>query len=136
VLGNGIKSPVDQELSKGIRRTTVQLPIPSEEHMAEKKGFDPDRLRTLIEDGKTFSEIKDELKVTSATLKSHLLKLIQLDGKVYKIPEMGTRSFNPKVTKNGLKLSKQKVDDLGFTEGKQVKIEKIADGEIKITQLD
>lgn len=104
--------------------------------MAEKKGFDPDKLRTLIENGKTFSEIKDELKVTPATLKSHLLKLIQLDGKVYEIPEMGTRSFNPKVTKNGLKLSKQKVDALGFTEGKQVKIEKIADGEIKITQLD
>lgn len=71
-----------------------------------------------------------------STLKNHLLKLIQQDDKLYKIAAMGTRDVNPKVTKNGLKITKAKMDSFGFTEDKKVKIEKIAEGQIKITQID
>lgn len=99
--------------------------------------FDADKLRSLIEQKKTASEIKKEFgDITTTTLKNHLMKLILQDDKVYRIEGMGTRDVNPKVTKNGLKITKAKMDHFGFTEGKKVKIEKIADGEIKITQID
>ena len=104
--------------------------------MAAPSFFDADKLRSLIEQKRTASDIKKELDITQTTLKNHLLKLIQQDNKVYKIAGMGTRDVNPKVTKNGLKITKAKMDSFGFTEDKKVKIEKITDGQIKITQID
>ena len=103
--------------------------------MAARSVFNSEKLRKLIEDRKTMAEIKAELNVTTTTLNNHLLKLMQLDGKVYKIHGSGVRNTVPRVTKNGLKITKGMLDSCGFTEGK-VKIEKVNNKEIKITQID
>ena len=103
--------------------------------MATRSVFNSEKLRKLIEDRKTMAEIKAELKVTTTTLNNHLLKLMQLDEKFYKFPESGVRNTVPRVTKNGLKITKGMLDSCGFTEGK-VKIEKVNNKEIKITQID
>ena len=103
--------------------------------MATRSVFNPEKLRKLIQDRKTMAEIKAELNVTTTTLNNHLLKLMQLDGKVYKIHGSGVRNTVPKVTKNGLKITKGMLDSYGFTEG-EVKIERVNDKEIKISQTD
>ena len=103
--------------------------------MATRSVFNPKKLRELIEDKKTMAEIKAELKVTTTTLNNHLLKLMQLDNTVYILEGSGVRNTVPRVTKNGLKITKGMLDSCGFTEGK-VKIEKVNNKEIKITQID
>ena len=103
--------------------------------MATRSVFNPKKLRDLIEDKKTMAEIKAELKVTTTTLNNHLLKLMQLDNTVYILEGSGVRNTVPRVTKNGLKITKSMLDSYGFTEGK-VKIEKVKNKEIKITQID
>ena len=103
--------------------------------MATRSVFNPKKLRELIEDKKTMAEIKAELKVTTTTLNNHLLKLMQLDKTVYILQGSGVRNTVPRVTKNGLKITKSMLDSYGFTEGK-VKIEKVKNKEIKITQID
>ena len=103
--------------------------------MANRRVFNPDKLRGLIEDKKTMAEIKAELNVTTTTLNNHLLKLMQLDNTVYILEGSGVRNTVPRVTKNGLKITKSMLDSYGFTEGK-VKIEKVKNKEIKITQID
>ena len=103
--------------------------------MATRSVFNPKKLRELIEDKKTMAEIKAELKVTTTTLNNHLLKLMQLDNTVYILEGSGVRNTVPRVTKNGLKITKSMLDSYGFTEGK-VKIEKVKNKEIKITQID
>ena len=103
--------------------------------MATRSVFNPEKLRKLIEDRKTMAEIKAELNVTTTTLNNHLLKLMQLDGKVYKIHGSGVRNTVPKVTKNGLKITKGMLESYGFTVG-EVKIERVGDKEIKISQTD
>ena len=103
--------------------------------MATRSVFNPKKLRDLIEDKKTMAEIKAELKVTTTTLNNHLLKLMQLDNTVYILEGSGVRNTVPRVTKNGLKITKGMLDSCGFTEGK-VKIEKVNNKEIKITQID
>ena len=103
--------------------------------MAARSVFNSEKLRKLIEDRKTMAEIKAEMNVTTTTLNNHLLKLMQLDGKVYKIHGSGVRNTVPKVTKNGLKITKGMLDSYGFTEG-EVKIERVNDKEIKISQTD
>ena len=101
--------------------------------MATRSVFNPKKLRDLIEDKKTMAEIKAELKVTTTTLNNHLLKLMQLDNTVYILEGSGVRNTVPKVTKNGLKITKGMLDSYGFTEG-EVKIEQVNDKEIKISQ--
>ena len=103
--------------------------------MATRSVFNSEKLRKLIEDRKTMAEIKAELKVTTTTLNNHLLKLMQLDEKFYKFPESGVRNTVPRVTKNGLKITKSMLDSCGFTDG-EVKIERVGDKEIKISQID
>ena len=101
--------------------------------MPTRSKFDAEKLRDLIKAGKTWDVIERELKVSTNTLNNHLLKLIQLDGKVYKIHGSGVRNTVPKVTKNGLKITKGLLESFGFTDG-EVKIERVGDKEIKISQ--
>ena len=103
--------------------------------MAARSVFNSEKLRKLIEDRKTMAEIKAELNVTTTTINNHLLKLIQVDKTVYILEGSGVRNTVPRVTKNGLKITKSMLDSYGFTEGK-VKIEKVKNKEIKITQID
>ena len=102
--------------------------------MPTRSKFDAEKLRDLITDGKTWDVIESELKVSTNTLNNHLLKLIQLDGKVYTIEGTGVRNTVPKVTKNGLKITKSLLESYGFAEG-DVKIERVGHKEIKITQI-
>ena len=102
--------------------------------MPTRSKFDAEKLRDLITDGKTWDVIESELKVSTNTLNNHLLKLIQLDGKVYTIAGTGVRNTVPKVTKNGLKISMTLLESYGFAKG-DVKIERLGDKEIKITQI-
>ena len=101
--------------------------------MATRSVFNPDKLRDFIKAKTPIAEIKAELKVTTTTLNNHLLKLMQLDEKVYKIHGSGVRNTVPKVTKNGLKITKGLLESFGFTDG-EVKIERVGDKEIKISQ--
>ena len=103
--------------------------------MATRSVFNPKKLRDLIEDKKTMAEIKAELNVTTTTLNNHLLKLMQLDNTVYILEGSGVRNTVPRVTKNGLKITKGMLESYGFTDG-EVKIERVGDKEIKITQID
>ena len=102
--------------------------------MAMRSVFDAEKLRKLIEARKTMAEIKAEMGVTTNTLNNHLLKLMQLDDKVYTIAGTGVRNTVPKVTKNGLKITKSLLESYGFAEG-DVKIERVGHKEIKITQI-
>ena len=103
--------------------------------MATRSVFNPDKLRDFIKAKTPMAEIKAKLKVTTTTLNNHLLKLMQLDNTVYILEGSGVRNTVPRVTKNGLKITKSMLDSCGFTEGK-VKIEKVNNKEIKITQID
>jgi len=102
--------------------------------MAMRSVFDAEKLRKLIEARKTMAEIKAEMGVTTNTLNNHLLKLMQLDDKVYTIAGTGVRNTVPRVTKNGLKITKSLLESYGFAEG-DVKIERVGHKEIKITQI-
>jgi hypothetical protein len=56
----------------------------------KKKGpfstkYDPDKLRELINEGKTAKEIMKELKIARYTLNEHLLMLQREDKKVYNV---------------------------------------------------
>ena len=102
--------------------------------MATRNDFDVKKLHDLIRAEKTMAEIKAEMKITTATINNHLLKLIQQDEKVYKLSGSGVRNTVPKVTKNGLKISMTLLESYGFAKG-DVKIERLGDKEIKITQI-
>ena len=103
--------------------------------MATRSVFNPDKLRDFIQAKTPIAEIKAELNVATTTINNHLLKLIQVDKTVYILEGSGVRNTVPRVTKNGLKITKSMLDSYGFTEGK-VKIEKVKNKEIKITQID
>ena len=54
--------------------------------MAGKESkFDAMKLRTMITEGKTAQQILDAFGIDKVTLKNHLLKLMQMDEKFYKI---------------------------------------------------
>ena len=103
--------------------------------MANRRAFDVKTLHERIRAEKSMAEIKAELNVTTTTINNHLLKLIQVDNTVYILQGSVARNTVPRVTKNGLKITKGMLDSCGFTEGK-VKIEKVNNKEIKITQID
>ena len=103
--------------------------------MANRRAFDVKTLHERIRAEKSMAEIKAELNVTTTTINNHLLKLIQVDKTVYILEGSAGRNTVPRVTKNGLKITKSMLDSCGFTEGK-VKIEKVNNKEIKITQID
>ena len=103
--------------------------------MANRRAFDVKTLHERIRAEKSMAEIKAELNVTTTTLNNHLLKLMQLDKTVYILQGSGVRNTVPKVTKNGLKITKGMLESYGFTDG-EVKIERVGDKEIKISQTD
>ena len=101
--------------------------------MANRRAFDVKTLHERIRAEKSMAEIKAELNVTTTTINNHLLKLIQVDKTVYILEGSGVRNTVPRVTKNGLKITKSMLDSYGFTEG-EVKIEQVNDKEIIISQ--
>lgn len=101
--------------------------------MAGKESkFDAMKLRTMITEGKTAQQILDAFGIDKVTLKNHLLKLMQMDEKFYKIGGMETRavSGNAKFSKNGLRLSPSLLSNYGFNQSDEFKVSCLEEGKI------
>ena len=98
--------------------------------------FDATKLRTMITELKTAQQIMDVFGIDKVTLKNHLLKLMQMDEKFYKIEGMETRavSGNAKFSKNGLRLSPTLLSNYGFTLGDEFKVSSLEEGKIVLEQ--
>jgi hypothetical protein len=81
--------------------------------------YDPDKLRTMIEEGKTAREIIKEFNISPYTLREHLVMLQELDKKVYIIKGLFDHSEKekPKYHKEGIVFSKEILDKSGFEPG-------------------
>ena len=94
--------------------------------------FDAMKLRTMITELKTAQQIMDAFGINKVTLKSHLLKLMQMDQKFYRIEGMDERtvSGNVKFSKNGLRLSPTLMGNYGFEIGDEFKVSSLEEGRI------
>jgi len=81
--------------------------------------YDPDKLRKMIEEGKTTKEITKAFKISPYTLREHLVMLQELDKKVYIIKGLFDHSEtrNPKFKKEGIVFSKEILEKTGFEPG-------------------
>jgi hypothetical protein len=81
--------------------------------------YDPDKLRTMIEEGKTAKEIIKEFNISPYTLREHLAMLQELDKKVYIIKGLFDHSEKekPKFRKEGIVFSREILDKSGFEPG-------------------
>jgi hypothetical protein len=81
--------------------------------------YDPDKLRKMIEDGKTAKEITEEFQISPYTLREHLVMLQNLDKKIYVVEGLFdySRAEKPKVKKEGIIFSKEMFEKTGFAPG-------------------
>jgi hypothetical protein len=81
--------------------------------------YDPDKLRTMIEEGKTAAEITKSFRISPYTLREHLVMLQELDKKVYFIKGLFDHSEKekPKFKKEGIVFSKEILEKTGFEPG-------------------
>jgi len=81
--------------------------------------YNPDRLRELIEAGKTAKEITKEFKISPYTLREHLVMLQNLDQKVYVVEGLFdySQEEKAKIKKEGIVFSKEMLEKTGFTPG-------------------
>ena len=76
--------------------------------------------------------VRRAFDIDKVTLKNHLLKLMQMDEKFYKIEGMEARavSGNAKFSKNGLRLSPTLLTNYGFKQGDEFKVSCLEEGKI------
>ena len=100
--------------------------------MPRETKFDAMKLRTMITEGKTAQQIIDAIGINKNNLKAHLLKLMQMDDKYYKIEGMDTRtvSGNVKFSGTGLRLSPTLLANYGFQQGDEFKVSCLEEGKI------
>ena len=81
--------------------------------------YDPDKLRKMIEEGKTAKEITKEFQISPYTLREHLVMLQNLDKKIYVVKELFDYSKveESKVKKEGIVFSKEMLEKTGFEPG-------------------
>ena len=81
--------------------------------------YDPDKLRKMIEEGKTAKEIEEAFSISPFTLREHLAMLQDLDKKVYIIKGLFDHSETekPKFRKEGIVFSKEILEKTGFEPG-------------------
>jgi hypothetical protein len=81
--------------------------------------FDPDKLRKMIEEGKTAKEITEEFQISPYTLREHLMMLQNLDKKIYVVKGLFdySKGKEPKIKKEGIVFSKEMLEKSGFTPG-------------------
>ena len=81
--------------------------------------YDPDKLRKMIEAGKTAKEIEEEFSISPYTLREHLVMLQNLDKKIYVVEGLFdySKEKKPKVSKEGIVFSKEMLEKTGFTPG-------------------
>ena len=94
--------------------------------------FDAMKLRAMITEGKTAQQIIDAFGIKKNNLKTHLLKLMQMDEKFYKIEGMEERAVSgaAKFSKNGLRLSPTLLANYGFSQGDEFKVSCMEEGKI------
>jgi len=86
--------------------------------------YNPDRLREMIEEGKSAKEIMKALKISPFTLQEHLVMLQNQDEKVYIIKGLfNDPEAEPAVKKEGLVFSKEMLEKTGFTPGDAFEME-------------
>jgi len=84
--------------------------------------YDPDRLRQLIQDGRTAKDIMRDLKISKYSLYEHVLMLEDEDRKLYtieglfEIPSEEERKWM-KYKKNGVIFSERMLEFTGFKPG-------------------
>ncbi|MDA3918775.1 MAG: AbrB/MazE/SpoVT family DNA-binding domain-containing protein [Deltaproteobacteria bacterium] len=71
--------------------------------------YNPEKLRKMIEDGKSAKEITKEFKISPYTLREHLMMLQDLDKKIYVIKGLFNYSQERevKIKKEGIIFSKE-----------------------------
>ena len=81
--------------------------------------YNPDKLREMIEQGKTAKEITKEFKISTYTLREHLVMLQDLDKKIYVVEGLFdySQSEKPKIKKEGIVFSKEMLEKTGFSIG-------------------
>jgi hypothetical protein len=81
--------------------------------------YDPDKLRKMIEEGKTAKEITKEFKISPYTLREHLVMLQNLDKKIYVVKGLFdySQAEESKVKKEGIVFSKEMFEKTGFSPG-------------------
>ena len=81
--------------------------------------YNPDKLREMIEQGKTAKEITKEFKISPYTLREHLVMLQDLDKKIYVVEGLFDYSQDekPKIKKEGIVFSKEMLEKTGFSLG-------------------
>ncbi len=81
--------------------------------------YNPDKLREMIEKGKTAKEITKEFKISPYTLREHLVMLQELDKKIYTIKGLFDYSKveESNIKKEGIVFSKKMLEKSGFTPG-------------------
>ena len=81
--------------------------------------YNPEKLREMIEQGKTAKEITKEFKISPYTLREHLVMLQDLDKKIYVVEGLFDYSQDekPKIKKEGIVFSKEMLEKTGFSLG-------------------
>lgn len=82
----------------------------------------PDRLRRLIQEGKTAQEITKELKISKYTLKEQILMLQRKDKTIYEVPgllepESPEKSKWKRYKNQGVIFSEKMLEATGFRPG-------------------
>lgn len=81
--------------------------------------YEPDKLRTMIRDGKTAEEISAEFRTTPAMLLEQLIMLQELDQKVYIIKGLfdHVEKGKQKIRKGGIVFHEEVLEKIGFKPG-------------------
>ena len=80
--------------------------------------YDPDKLRVMIEAGKSAKEIMKEFKISPYTLREHLVMLQEHDKKIYYVKGLFERpDKEPQVRKEGVIFSRELLKKTGFEPG-------------------
>ena len=81
--------------------------------------YNPDKLREMIEEGKTAREITKAFKISPYTLREHLVMLQELDKKIYVVKGLFdySQAEQPKVKKEGIVFTKEMLEKTGYSPG-------------------
>ncbi len=87
--------------------------------------YNPDKLRKMIEEGKTAKEITKEFNISPYTLREHLAMLQDIDKKVYILEGLFDHSetHKPKHKKEGIVFSREVMEKICFESGDAFEME-------------
>ena len=105
--------------------------------MPRETKFDADKLRILINEGKSAQQIMDAFEIKKPMLKNYIIKLTMIDQKFYTIEGISERSVftTPKFSKTGLHLSPAKLKSYGFKLDDEFKVSSPENGKIVLEKI-